>query len=61
MALIAALLIAKGGAMYRVDRILAQICTASSSVNMKHVLEQMQYIFAAIYETLIRFYFEYKF
>ena len=37
--------------MYRVDRILPQICTASAEVNMKHVLRQMQYKFAVIYGT----------
>ena len=34
------------------DRILAQICTASTQANMNHLLRQMQYRFAVIYETL---------
>ena len=40
------------GSIYRVDRILPQIFTASDYVNMKHVLKQMQYRFAVSYETL---------
>ena len=38
--------------IYRVDRILPQICTASAKGNMKHALKQMQYRFSVIYETL---------
>ena len=38
--------------IYRVDRKLPQICTASAQVNMKRVLMLMQYRFAVIYETL---------
>ena len=38
--------------VYWLDRILPQICTASAYLNMKHVLQHMQYGFAVIYETL---------
>ena len=39
--------------VYWLDRILPQICTASAYLNMKHVLQHMQYGFAVIYGTLI--------
>ena len=44
--------VAISGILYRVDRILPQICTASAKVNMKHALTQMQYRIAIINVTL---------